>query len=131
MAREITTTGSKLVSTIMKEFNANFPYLRLKICPPESKALVAKGETIYGVDNTKKLSEVRTKKGAGEITFTGSKNVGRIEGEFENIFGLYVQICYTTKEGKRHYTSGAADKKSLTELNREKAAEGCQKDQWN
>ena len=46
MAREITTTGSKLVSTLMKEFNANFPYLRLKICPPESKALVAKGETI-------------------------------------------------------------------------------------
>jgi hypothetical protein len=131
MAREITTTGSKLVSTLMKEFNSNFPYLRLMICPPESKALVAKGETIYGVDKTKKLSEVRTKKGGGEISFTGSKNVGTIEREFENIFGLYAQICYTTKEGKRHYTTGSGDKKSLTELNREKAAEGCQKDQWD
>ena len=131
MAREITTTGSKLVSTLMKQFNANFPYLRLKICPPKSKALVAKGETIYGVDKTKKLSEVRTKKGSGEISFTGSKNVGRIEREFENIFGLYVQICYTTKEGERHYTTGSDDKKSLTELNREKAAEGCKKDQWD
>jgi len=131
MAREITTTGSKLVSTIMKEFNANFPYLRLKICPPESKELVAKGETIYGVDKTKKLTEVRTKKGVGEISFTGSKNVGTIEREFENIFGLYVQICYTTKEGKREYTTGGDDKKSLTELNRDKAAEGCQKDIWD
>lgn len=131
MAREITTTGSKLVSTLMKEFNANYPYLRLMICPPESKAFVAKGESIYGVDKTKKLSEVRTKKGGGEISFTGSKNVGTIEREFENIFGLYAQICYTTKEGKRHYTTESGDKKSLTELNREKAAEGCQKDQWD
>jgi hypothetical protein len=130
MSREITTTGSKLVSTLMKEFNENFPYLQLMICPPESKALVAKGETIYSVDKTKRLSEVRTKKGAGEISFTGSKNVGTIEREFENIFGLYVQICYTTKEGKGYYTTGASDKKSLTELNREMAAEGCIKDQW-
>lgn len=131
MAREITTTGSKLVSTLMKEFNANYPYLRLKICPPESKALVAKGESISGVDKTKKLSVVRTKKGAGEISFTGSKNVGTIEREFENIFGLYVQICYSSKEGERFYTSGSDDKKSLTELNRDKAAEGCQKGIWN
>ncbi len=131
MAREVTTTGSKLVATLMKEFNANFPYLRLKICPPEAKDMVAKGETITGVDNSKTLSQVRTKKGTGEISFTGSKYVGRIEREFEEIFGLYVQICYTTKEGKRHYTTGSDDKKSLTELNREKAAADCQKDQWS
>jgi hypothetical protein len=131
MAREVTTTGSKLVATLMKEFNANYPYLRLIICPPEAKELVAKGESIFGVDKTKTLSEVRTKKGAGEISFTGSKNVGTIEREFESIFGLYVQICYTSKEGKRHYTTGSDDKKSLAELNREKAAAECQKDQWS
>jgi hypothetical protein len=127
MAREITTTGSKLVSTLMREFNANFPYLSLKICPLEAKLLVAKGETIRSVDKSKKLSEVRTKKGSGEISFTGSKNVGTIESEFENIFGLYVQICYTNKEGKSCYTSGGDDKKSLTELNRDKSEEGCKK----
>jgi hypothetical protein len=131
MAREVTTTGSKLVATLMKEFNANYPYLRLKICPPEAKDMVAKGETITGVDNSKTLSQVRTKKGTGEISFTGSKFVGRIEREFEDIFGLYVQICYTTKEGKRYYTTGSEDKKSLTELNREKAEAECQKDQWS
>lgn len=130
MAREITTTGSKKVSTLMKEFNANFPYLSLGIFPPESKQLVAKGKSISGVDKNKTLSEVRTKKGAGEISFTGSKNVGTIEREFENIFGLYVQICYTTKEGKGYYTTGSDDKKSLSKLNSEKEAEGCQKDKW-
>lgn len=34
MATEITTTGSKKVSTLAKEFNKKFSYLRLKICPP-------------------------------------------------------------------------------------------------
>lgn len=130
MAREITTTGSKKVATLMKEFNQNFPFLRLKICGPESKDLVAQGKTIYGVDISKTLSEVRTKKGTGEISFTGSKNVGTIEKEFEKIFGLYVQICYTTKEGKRHYTSAAEDKKSLSALNKEKESSGCQKNKW-
>ncbi len=131
MARAITTTGSKKVSTLMKEFNQNYPFLRLKICGPESKDLVAQGKTIYGVDTSKTLSEVRTKKGTGEISFTGSKNVGTIEQEFEKIFGLYVQICYTTKEGKRHYTSAAEDKKSLSALNKEKEALGCQKNKWD
>jgi hypothetical protein len=130
MAREVTTNGRKKVSTIMQEFNSNFPYLRLKICTPEEKVKVEKGETIVGVDVSKTLSQVRTKKGTGEISFTGSKNVGTIEREFENIFGLYVQICYTKENGKRHYTSGEEDRKSLTELNREKESEGCKKNEW-
>jgi hypothetical protein len=72
----------------------------------------------------------REKKGSGEISFTGSKQVKTIEEEFERIFGLYVQICYTSKEGNRYYTSGSEDSKSLTALNREKEAAGCMKDVW-
>lgn len=130
MAREITTTGSKKVTTLMKEFNTNYPYLRLKICPFTEKTKVAKGDAIFGVDVNKTLSEVRTKKGAGEISFTGSRLVGNIEKEFENIFGLYVQICYTDKDGSRFYTNATEDKKSLAALNREKAAAGCKKGEW-
>jgi hypothetical protein len=138
MAREITTTGSKKVATLQKEFNNHYPYLRLKICPFTEKAKVAKaleakvakGETIYGVDISKTLSEVRTKKGAGEISFTGSRLAGNIEKEFENIFGLYVQICYTDKDGSRYYTKATDDKKSLAALNREKEAAGCKKGEW-
>ena len=130
MAREITTTGSKLVSTLMKEFNQNFPYLSLFISGPESKKIVAAGGSIHSVDISKKLSEVRTKVGKGEISFTGSRKVSNIEREFEEIFGLYVQICYTSKEGKGYYTSGKDNAKSLSELNREKEAQGCKKDEW-
>lgn len=130
MAREITTTGSKKVATLMKEFNDNYPYLRLKICSFTEKAKVAKGEAIGGVDTSKTLSEVRTKKGTGEISFTGSRLVGNIEKEFESIFGLYVQICYTEKDDKRYYTTSSEDKKSLASLNREKEAAGCKKGEW-
>ena len=35
MAREVTTTGSKKLKTLMKEFNDNFPYLRIKIISSE------------------------------------------------------------------------------------------------
>ena len=79
--------------------------MRLKICPLEAKELVKKGESISGVDNSKTLSEVRTKKGTGQVSLTGSKSIKRLEKEFDEIFGLFVQICYTEKDGKRYYTS--------------------------
>ncbi len=126
----VSTNGGKKVSTFQQEFNAKFPYLRVGIFPPEAKALVARGETINGVDGSKTLSEVRTKKGRAEISCIGSRTVERIENQFEDEYGLYAQICYTTKEGNRYYTTGADQKKSLAELNREKAAAGCQKGVW-
>jgi len=130
MAREVSTNGRKKVSTIMKEFNQNFPYLRLAICPPEMKIKAQNNETITEVSWDKTLSEVRTKRGSGEISLTGSKNVGTIEREFDGIFGLFAQVCYTSAEGKRMYSKDTDNKKSLSEYNREKAAEGCLKDQW-
>ena len=133
MAREITTTGSKKVSTLMKEFNEHFPYLRLRLYKPEVKKAITEGASSlieYRVDIEKTLSEVRTKKGTGTASFTGSKNVSTVEREFESIFGLYAQICYTSADGGMWATMGDEDKKSLSELNREKATEGCLKDQW-
>ena len=127
MAREVSTNGRKKVSTLQKEFNANFPYLWLYICPSTEKEKYKDGGTgggISSVDVSKTLSEVRTKKGSGEISFTGSKNVGTIEREFEEIFGLYVQIVYKDSNGDRFYSQGF-DKISLTALNREKAKNGC------
>jgi len=130
MAREITITGSKKVATLMKEFNENFPYLRLTVCLPEEKALVAKGQTIYGVDIEKTISEVRTKPGTGKISISGNKKISTIEREFEEVFGLYVQICYTTKDGKRYYTSGSMDSKTLSALNSDNEKAGCLKNEW-
>ena len=130
MAREVTTTGSKKLKTLMKQFNEHFPYLRICIHSSNMAAKAERGEVIYGLDIEKTLSDVREKTGSGKISFTGRKNVKTIEREFDEIFGLYAQICYTKSDGKHYYTAGSDDSKTLTVLNREKEASGCKKDVW-
>lgn len=131
MAREVTTTGSKKLKTLKKEFTEHFPYLSIHIHSSEMADKALKGQTIYSLDKEKTLTEVREKTGSGSISFSGRKKVKTIEQEFNEIFGLYVQICYTDSKGKGRYTLGSADEKTLTELNREKEAAGCKKDLWN
>ena len=53
------------------------------------------------------------------MSFTGSKNIATIEKDFDKIFGLTVQICYSPNEDSNFYTHGSLNKKSLTEFNRE------------
>lgn len=130
MAREVTTTGSKKLKTLKKEFNEHFPYLSIHIHSSEMAIKAKKGATIYSLDKEKTLTEVREKTGNGSISFSGRKKIKTIEKEFNEIFGLYVQICYTDPKGQRFYTSGSGDEKTLTELNREKEAAGCKKGEW-
>jgi hypothetical protein len=130
MAREVTTTGSKKLKTLMKQFNEHFPYLRLNIHSSSMAKKADKGESIYRLDIEKTLSEVREKKGSGKISLTGRKKVKTVEKEFDDIFGLYVQICYTTADGERYYTTRSADDKTLTALNRQREAGGCIKGEW-
>ena len=49
-AVELSVTGNKKIGTLMKEFNKQFPYLRLKICYSYARQAVAKGESISGID---------------------------------------------------------------------------------
>ena len=130
MAREVTTTGSKKLKTLKKEFNEHFPYLRINLHSSKMAEKAAKGESISGLDIENTLSQVREKVGNGQISFSGRKKVKTIEQEFMDIFGLYVQICYTDSSDNRYYTTGSDDEKTLTELNKEKEAKGCKKDIW-
>lgn len=130
MAEGISVTGNKKVETLVKEFNKKYPYIRLGIFPMEAKAIVANGGTITQVDYNKTIANVRTKVTPGDITITGNKQVKTLEREFEQIFGLYAQICFTTKEGKRHYTSGSTDSMTLNAFNKKCEADGCKKDEW-
>lgn len=130
MAREVTTTGSKKLKTLMKEFNEHFPYLRLNILSSSMANKAKKNEGIHGLDIEKTLSEVREKRGSGKISLTGRKKVKTIEKEFEEIFGLYVQICYTTADGQRYYTTRSGDDLTLTALNRQRETAGCKKGEW-
>ena len=128
--KTISTNGKKKISTLQKEFNAKFPFIRISIFSIESKSMVAAGETIRPINGDLTLSEVRTRTGLGEISIVGNKLVGTLESEFEEKFGLFVQVCYTNKEGKRFYTTGSSDKMTLSQLNKKLESEDCLKDVW-
>ncbi len=114
---EITVSGNKKIATLQKEFNKKFPYIRLGIFYSYARNAVKKGETITNIDGDKTLASVRRADSGGSISISGNKKVKSVEKEFDTVFGLYCQICYTNAEGKRYYTSGASDEMTLSALN--------------
>lgn len=127
---EISVTGNKKIGTLMKEFNKKFPYIRLSVFYSYARQQVAKGESITQIDVNKTLASVRRADSGGDISISGNKKIKSLEKEFDTVFGLYCQICYTTGEGKRYYTSGSSDEKTLAAFNAECEKNGCKKGEW-
>jgi hypothetical protein len=129
-ASELSISGNKKIGTLMKEFNKHFPYLRLKICYSYARQAVAKGESIQGIDRDKTLASVRRADSGGDISISGNKKIKSLEKEFDTVFGLYCQVCFTEKDGHRYYTSGSNDEKTLAAFNAECEKNGCKKGEW-
>ena len=129
-AAGLAVSGNKKIGTLMKEFNKQFPYLRLKICYSYVRQAVAKGESISGIDVDKTLASVRRADSGGDISISGNKKIKSLEKEFDTVFGLYVQVCYTDADGHRYYTSGSSDEKTLASFNSECEKNGCKKGVW-
>lgn len=127
---ELSVTGNKKIGTLMKEFNKKFPYLRLKICYSYARQAVAKGESISGIDPDKTLASVRRADSGGDISISGNKKIKSLEKEFDTVFGLYAQVCYTESDGHRYYTSGSTDEKTLASFNAECEKNRCKKGEW-
>lgn len=127
---EISVTGNKKIDTLRKEFNKKFPYLRLGIYYSYARQQVAKGEKITPIDGTKTLASVRRADSGGDISISGNKKIKSLEKEFDTVFGLYCQICFTEGDGHRYYTSGSNDDKTLAAFNAECEKNGCKKDVW-
>ena len=127
---EISVNGNKKIGTLMKEFNKQFPYIRLGIFYSYARQEVAKGGTIYNIDADKTLASVRRADSGGDISISGNKKIKSLEKEFDTVFGLYAQVCYTTKDGHRYYTSGATDEMTLSAFNKKCEADGCKKGEW-
>ena len=112
---EISVTGNKKIDTLRKEFNKQFPYLRLGLY----YSYMRNESTKTPLSGDKTLASVRRADSGGDISIAGNKKIKTIEKEFDTVFGLYAQICYTTSEGKRYYTSGSDDDKTLASFNAE------------
>ena len=127
---EISVTGNKKIDTLRKEFNKKFPYLRLGIYYSYARQQVAKGESITPIDGTKTLASVRRADSGGDISISGNKKIKSLEKEFDTVFGLYCQVCFTEGDGHRYYTSGSNDEKTLAAFNAECEKNGCKKGEW-
>ena len=125
---EISVTGNKKIETLQKEFNKLFPYLRISIAYSYGRDMVKKGETLSArIPGDKTLASVRRADSGGSISISGNKKIKSLEKEFDTVFGLYVQVCYTEKDGHRYYTSGSTDEKTLAAFNAECEKNGCKK----
>lgn len=129
-AVELSVNGNKKIATLKKEFNKQFPYLRLGIYYSYARQQAAKGESITPIDGDKTLASVRRADSGGDISIGGNKKIKTLEKEFDTVFGLYAQVCYTEKDGHRYYTSGSADEMTLAAFNKKCEANGCKKGEW-
>lgn len=128
---EISVNGNKKVGTLRKEFNARFPYLNLWVCYSYGRDMVKKGETLSArVPDDRTLASVRRADSGGDISISGNKKIKSLEKEFDTVFGLYCQVCYTNSVGDRFYTSGSSDDKTLATFNAECEKNGSKKGLW-
>lgn len=127
---DLTVTGNKKIETLCKEFNRKFPYLRLGIFYSYARQQVAKGEGITSIDGSKTLASVRRADSGGTISISGNKKIKSLEKEFDTVFGLYCQVCYTDMTGSRYYTSGSSDEMTLSAFNEYCEKRGCKKGIW-
>jgi len=120
---DISISGNKMIKTVQSEFTKKFPYLRISIFPVSEKSKSSK--TPFGGDT--KIADVRRKGTVGDISITGNKLVKSLEKEFETIYGLYAEVCYTEKDGGRYFTGSTYDAMTLTTLNKEGEKKGWKK----
>ena len=125
-AVEISVTGNKKIDTLRKEFNKQFPYLRLGLYYSYMRNESSK--TPLSGDKT--LASVRRADSGGEISIAGNKKIKTLEKEFDSVFGLYAQVCYTDAEGSRYYTGSSNDEKTLAAFNAECEKNGCKKGEY-
>jgi len=120
MATTISTNGRKKLKTLQDDFNDKFPNLKIEFSSKPS--IDDKGESIIlrakdKIDNSKTLSEVRTKTGDGKISINGRKKTETLEKEFQDVFGLFIQVSRWNRnsDGKECWLqSSATDDWTLT-----------------
>ena len=122
---DITVNGRIKVSTFQKAFLKSFPYLVPTMRTPDGK----------GIDNSLTIAGARAKavggdykpSGKAELSVNGNLQVGSFEKRFKAAFGMDCEICYKSSGGRLTKTKAEHDKTTLSKLNAELKAAGCQK----
>lgn len=122
MADVLTLTGQMHLSSVQHQFTELFPHLGLVFFSQEEHEKTVRGEKAVPMKTDLTVASVRTKKG-DDISLHGKWLTKNFEKAFVDGYGLYVQVCIRTKDGKASaYTSAELDNLTLRSLE-DKAAE--------
>ncbi len=111
---KIAINDNKRISVIQEEFNHIFPYLKLEFFSRPHKQEGASAKNLLKPNN-KTLGECRTIHNSGEIIITPKITVADLEQNFQDIYGLGVQVF--RKSGKVWLETTVTDGWTLEEQN--------------
>lgn len=108
--------GNMSLSSLQKTFGQEFPYIKLEFfSQPHGKGKPTSAKLMLA--GTKTLAEIKSFKGDGKIEINQNMTVDALEHEFENTFGLYVQVF--RKSGRIWLETTATDEWTLLQQNQE------------
>lgn len=126
MSNGVSVNGRKKVSTLQKEFSTKFNFLFIAFIVPADRH---KEVDVRSLDNSKTLSELRTKFSNDDLTLNGKTLVKNIEKYFWDNLGLACQIAVHNYKGKTLYfpIGDFFNGLSLTKANEWAETQGCTK----
>jgi len=111
---KITINDKRKIFAIQEEFTQLFPFLKIEFYSKPSKQAGAAGKKLIK-QNNKTLNECRTIHKAGTITITPQMTVANLEHNFNDVYGLSVQIF--RKSGRVWLEATVTDGWTLEEQN--------------
>lgn len=112
----LTINDKRKIYAIQEEFNALFPYLKIEFFSKPHKIGGASAKKLMKPGG-KTLGECRTIHNKGKITITPNMTVADLEQNFNDVYGLSVQVF--RKSGKVWLETTVTDKWSLEEQNKQ------------
>jgi hypothetical protein len=121
---QISITGQKKISTLQREFTEHHSHLGIMLFSSEEYAKSQQGLPVRPLKGDQTIAAVRERKSTEDISIHGNMLVKTLESRFEEVYGLYAQVCIMSEAGKKGYTGGSLDEMSLSELNRRQRERG-------
>jgi hypothetical protein len=121
---QISITGQKKISTLQREFTEHHSHLGIMLFSSEEYAKSLQGLFIRPISGEMTIAAVRERKSTEDISIHGNMLVKTLESRFQEVYGLYAQVCIMSDAGKKGYTGGSLDEMTLSELNRRQRERG-------
>jgi hypothetical protein len=109
--------GNQTIESIKRDFNKAYPFLKIEFFKdPQVRGVGSEKNKMYQTDWVE-LRTVQKKSNAGTLLINGERTVQELENEFEQQYGLYIQVF--RRSGKVWLATSVTDKWTLDEQNEE------------